>query len=254
MRSKIGRYSGASRGAPLTFEKIWTPVARRSFDGPVDLAHGGVGVVHREGTPRSPGSGPDAADDLGHAVVGEAREIRRQLRPAEVLDGGRAERQHLHVSLVAVHDPEAQVEVGQHRDRARPLLHVARGRHNLAHAVEEGLGEDVGKDVDLHRISRVAGRSGPGWTYAPRGGRGATHSHRTRTRPAARAAAPRARVGRRPGRGRGGRSGRRPSGGPTDRPDQVAPTQPTLSTRMPPAAAPTATTTSAAGAFPSSAG
>ncbi len=30
MRSKTGRYSGASRGAPLTFEKIWTPVAPSS--------------------------------------------------------------------------------------------------------------------------------------------------------------------------------------------------------------------------------
>ena len=225
-------------------------------DRPVDLAEGRLRVVHRERRHEAREAVGVPSDDLGHAVVGQPRQVGGQLRSAEGLDRGRAERQHLHVPLVAVHDPEAQVEVGQHRDRARPLLHVARGRHDLAHAVEEGLGEDVGKDVDLHRISRVAGRSGPGWTCARTG--------RPRGGPLPQEEKEAGGEGRRP-RGRAPGRRRRPRArspvddkdgapGPRERPRRDSPRSPPPGRSRPPPRPGPPRPTSAAGALPRRAG
>ena len=91
-----------------------------------------------------------------------------------------------------------------------------------------------------------AGRSGPGWTYARRDRRGATHSHRTR-RPAARAAATEG-ARRPPARPRARRPVRTNAAGHRDRPDQVADAADAQHQDADGAAA-TARPTSVAGAF-----
>jgi hypothetical protein len=101
-------------------------------------------------------------DDLGHAVVGEPRELGAHVRSAGDLDGRIGEGQHLHVALVAVHDPETLLDVHQDWNSGHPLLERHARRGDLQHPVEIPAGHDVGKDVDLHpwllRRMRISSR------------------------------------------------------------------------------------------------
>src|SRR3989442_682871 len=79
-------------------------------DGAVDLSQGGVGVVHRQGGDEAGEAVGMLRDQLGHAVVREARQRRGRVRAGERLDRRRREREDLDVTLVPVHDPEALLE------------------------------------------------------------------------------------------------------------------------------------------------
>jgi len=101
-----------------------------------------------------------AVDDLGHRIVGEPRQLGRQLWARDDLDGRGSQREHLGVALVTVHDAEPQLEVDQHRDPAHALAHVQLRRGHREHPLEVRLGQDVGKDVDLHGAGRIRGTRG----------------------------------------------------------------------------------------------
>ena len=126
--------------------------ARRGevVDGAVDLAHGGVRIVHRQGGDECGEAVGVPCDDLGHPVVRQPGQLRTQIRSGGDLDRGVRQGQHLHVPVVAVHDTEPQLDVDQDGDPGHPFLQRhARWRH-LQHPVEVPARHDVGKDVDLH--------------------------------------------------------------------------------------------------------
>ena len=97
--------------------------------------------------------------ELGHAVVGAARQV-RGLGPLRVdLDGRRGDGQNLLIALVPVHDPEAHVQIDQHRNVADALADVLPVGCDLPHARDIGFGEDVREDVYFSHgptVKRVA--------------------------------------------------------------------------------------------------
>ena len=119
-------------------------------DRAVDLANRGVGIVHRQRGDEPGKALGVSGDDLGHPVVGQLGQLGAHGRAAGDLDRRVRQGQHLHVALVAVHDPQAQLDVDQDRDPRHPLLERHPGGRDLQHPVEVPAGHDVGKDIDLH--------------------------------------------------------------------------------------------------------
>ncbi len=96
-----------------------------------------------------------ALHDRGHLVVGQAGEIRRDVGATHHLDGWIGQGEHLAIALVAIHDPEALLEIHQHRDPRHALLEGHAGRRHGDHALEVLPRQDVREDIDLHRrVSR----------------------------------------------------------------------------------------------------
>src|SRR5207253_1938647 len=91
-------------------------------------------------------------DDLGHAVVREARELGRLAIAAQEFDRRHRQRQHLLVARPALHHLDSPPEVPQHRDvhpaleRRRQAL-IAFG--DFLHPLEVLEREDVRKNVEL---------------------------------------------------------------------------------------------------------
>jgi len=94
-----------------------------------------------------------AAHQLGEAVVRDARDLRRELRAAELLDRRVGEREHLLQAVELVHHAQALVHVPERRHLGKGL-HRRVVRHELPHAVEDLPRHEVVEDVD-HRFILV---------------------------------------------------------------------------------------------------
>ena len=100
-------------------------------------------------------------DDLGHAVVGEARELGGLSGAAEELDRRHRERQHLLVARAALHHLDALVQVPEHRD-VHPALEL-RGerpgcpRRSSSSARSTRSGKMCGKMSSFRLLCSLAG-------------------------------------------------------------------------------------------------
>ena len=125
------------------------PRGAKGVERAIDLAQGGLGVVHRQRGDEGGKAVRVPLDQRGHLVVGEPREVGADVGAADNLDGRTRQREHLHVALVAVHDPEAPIDVHEHRDAGHPLLERHAGGGDGQHPLEIAARQDVGEHVDL---------------------------------------------------------------------------------------------------------
>ena len=153
----MGSKRGWSSGVELDAEGA--EVAERA----VDLLQRGIHVVEREGGGEAHEAVRIPAHQLGHLVVGPPRELRGDLRRADLLQRRNGQDEHLGVVGVCLHPPQAGVEVGE--DRVEPedaLLVVAelrwadRGGQVLLQPFQVAGREDVGEGVDFPHRSIVA--------------------------------------------------------------------------------------------------
>jgi len=101
-----------------------------------------------------------AGADVVHAVVRDARQLRRLRGAGHELDRRHRQREDLLVVAELLHHAEPRVQVEEHRDRG-PAPHRRLVGNDLDHLVEIGFGEDVGKDVELpHGVSLCLGACG----------------------------------------------------------------------------------------------
>ena len=112
-------------------------------------------VVHRQrGDERRKQVGP-FAHDFRHAVVGDARQRRRFIRPREKLNRRQRQREDLLVVIKLAHHAYARVEIPQHGN-VQPALYRRRKRRigfgNRLHALEKSLRENVWKNIQLAAI------------------------------------------------------------------------------------------------------
>jgi hypothetical protein len=93
-------------------------------------------------------------DDLRHAVIRDARERGRLLRPGEELDRRHRKRQHLLVPREALHHAHPRIEVVEHRD-GHPALELAGengiGLPDRLHPLEVRERQDVREYIELER-------------------------------------------------------------------------------------------------------
>src|SRR6266853_305903 len=91
-------------------------------------------------------------NDLPHAVVRQARELRRLVVRREELDRRKRQGEDLLVPRKALHHPQARFQVPQHRD-VQPALDLRGKRRTLLrdrlHPLEKRLRKDVREDVEL---------------------------------------------------------------------------------------------------------
>ena len=118
-------------------------------DGAPDLAHRRLRVVHRQRGDEAGEAVGIALDQPGHLVIGQPRQVGREVRPGDVLERWRRERQHLRVAFVAVHDLEALLHVDHHWNVLDALDHQSAARRNLHQAVEKRTWQDVRENIDL---------------------------------------------------------------------------------------------------------
>ena len=89
-----------------------------------------------------------AIHELGHSVVGDTRELWREIRAGECFNRRRAERNHLPVVAELVHQTEARVEIAErlhlHRAAEHPLV-----RRVLLKLLQESRRHEMRKDVEL---------------------------------------------------------------------------------------------------------
>src|SRR5262249_5480730 len=89
-----------------------------------------------------------ARGELGHGVVGDAREVEPDLAGGKVLDRRIWQRDDLAVVAEVVHLAEALVEIEQLFDAPQPRGDVAEPRRDAIHLLEELVGKDVTVDID----------------------------------------------------------------------------------------------------------
>ena len=126
-----------------------------------ELAHRAFGlveqplrIVHRQRSDESREAARVLRDQLGHAVVGEPRQLGGKRRRPEDFDRRRAQADHLRIVAEQVHDAKARVEIDDRRDRTHALVHVPAVGRDLEHPVVEARRKDVIEDVELHGAGR----------------------------------------------------------------------------------------------------
>ncbi len=121
---------------------------------PLELGHGGVGRVHRQGGQKAGEAVAVARDQVGQAVVGQPREVGHRLGAAHRLQRRHPQRDHLPVVVEPVHDAEPLVEVIDAGNALHAGVDVAAGAVEVLHPVPEAGGEEVVERVKvLHAVS-----------------------------------------------------------------------------------------------------
>ena len=97
-------------------------------------------------------------DELGHAVVGEPRQIGGHRRRPEHLDRRRSQADHLRIVAEHIHDAKARVEIHDGWNRAYAFVHIPAVGRDFEHPFVVALGKDVIEDVELHRLRSTVSR------------------------------------------------------------------------------------------------
>ena len=141
------------RAAAHVGEKLHAARAQLT-GGPLQFAQRGLDVVHGQRRHEGGKAVGVLLDQLGHALVGQPRQLHRLRRRGVRLDGRRGQREDLAVVVPElIHHPEAAVQVVQGGQAAHPLAHVPELAGHLQHAVEEAARKDVREDIELHGAS-----------------------------------------------------------------------------------------------------
>ena len=114
-----------------------------------ELGHGGVHIAQGQSGDESRKAVLVATHQLGHAVIGDARQRRGLIRRREILDRRIGQRHDLPVVAELVHAAEAAIEIVQLADRHQPL-NEAEARAARLERGGQGRGQDVRIDVDDH--------------------------------------------------------------------------------------------------------
>ena len=88
-------------------------------------------------------------DDLGEAVIGDARHLGRLVGGKQPLDRRQTMRQHLRIVLELIDDAQAQIEIGERRDSPHPFAEVLLPRRRLQQRLVVALGKEMIVGVDV---------------------------------------------------------------------------------------------------------
>ena len=153
-------------------------------DGAARLAHRAIHVGETQRRGKSGKALRVLGAQLGHAIVGDARELQPDVRLGDLFDRRVGQRDDLPVVAVFVHLRKARVKIEQLGDAAQARADILQLRCHLHHFREEAVGIDVAIDVDFgaHRLlSRARRPLRPADRPAARGGtcRGSRRPYRS---------------------------------------------------------------------------
>ena len=140
------------RPAQRVREELNAPRAKL-LDGTPRLSGGSLRIVEWKRSDERGKALRKAADQLRHPVIRYAGQVDRGRPVRERFDRRRRDRQDLLVPVEAVHDPEADLQVDQHRDVPHPFADVLVVGRDLHHPAEVRFGVDVVEDIDLAHAS-----------------------------------------------------------------------------------------------------
>ena len=110
-----------------------------------------IRIVHRQRRDECREAVRVPRHELGHALVGEPRQIGGHRRRSELLERRRAQADHLRIVAEHVHDAEAFCEIDDAWDRPHAFVHVLAVGRDLEHPLVVALRKDVVEDVEFHR-------------------------------------------------------------------------------------------------------